>query len=97
MQIYKIVEIEDGSHKPQSMHNDKIETVIGFYSSNLPTDVRELTKLLYDKVYKYHDFDSGECLHLSNTLINERVVQLNRFTKIAIIGVQVNTFNNFKL
>ena len=96
MQIYKIVEIEDGSCKPMSMGTNNIETVI-YYSSNLPTDVRELTKLLYDKVYKYHDFDSGECLHLSNTLINERVVQLNRFTKLAIFSVQVNTFNNFKL
>ena len=96
MQIYKIVEIEDGSSKPMSMDTNKIETVI-YYSSNLPTNVSELTKLLYDKVYKYHDFDSGECLHLSNTLINERVVQLNRFTKLAIFSVQVNTFNNFKL
>ena len=96
MQVYKIVEIEDGSSKPMSMDTNKIETVI-YYSSNLPTDVRELTKLLYDKVYKYHSLDSGECLHLSSTLINERVVQLNRFTKLAIFSVQVNTFNNFKL
>lgn len=96
MQIYKIVEIEDGSCKLMSMDTNKIETII-CYSSNLPTDVRELTKLLYDKVYKYHSLDSGECLHLSSTLINERVVQLNRFTKLAIFSVQVNTFNNFKL